>query len=66
MFVAYPKTVLAMPDDGVLVDYRDYFSEEELSAFVPTFIEEGMVNNRLTVFPVAKSTEVMYINKTLF
>ena len=23
MFVSYPKTVLAMPDDSVLVDYRD-------------------------------------------
>lgn len=26
MFVSYPKTVLAMPDDSVLVDYRDNFS----------------------------------------
>ena len=26
LFVSYPKTVLAMPDDSVLVDYRDYFS----------------------------------------
>ena len=26
MFVSYPKTVLAMPDDSVLVDYRDYFT----------------------------------------
>ena len=30
MFVSYPKTVLAMPDDTVLVDYCDYFTKEEL------------------------------------
>ena len=66
MFVAYPKTVLAMPDDGVLVDYRETLSEEALSGFVPSFLEEGMVNGRLAVLPLAKSTEVMYINKTIF
>ena len=27
MFVSYPKTVLAMPDDTELVDYYDYFTE---------------------------------------
>lgn len=66
MFVAYPKTVLAMPDAGVLVDYRDALSEQSLSGFVPSFLAEGMVNGRLAVLPVAKSTEVMYINKTIF
>ena len=66
MFVAYPKTVLAMPDDSILLNYRDYFSEAECAAFVPAFIEEGMINGRLAVLPVAKSTEIMYINKTLF
>lgn len=66
LFVSYPKTVLAMPDDTVLVDYRDYFSEAELSEFLPTFLAEGTVNNRLLVLPVAKSTEIMFINKTAF
>ena len=66
MFVSYPKTVLAMPDDTVLVDYRDYLTEEELDAFIPEFIEEGTVDDRLTILPVAKSTEIMFINKTAF
>lgn len=66
MFVSYPKTVLAMPDDGVLVDYRDYFSEEELGEFFPSFLEEGTVDDRLVVMPVAKSTEILYVNKTAF
>ena len=25
MFISYPKTILAMPDADILVDYRDYF-----------------------------------------
>ena len=24
LFISYPKTVLALPDDSILVDYRDY------------------------------------------
>lgn len=66
LFISYPKTVMALPDDSILVDYRDYFSQEELSAFLPAFLEEGTVNDRLVVLPVAKSTEIMYINQTIF
>ena len=66
IFSSYPKTVMALPDDSILVDYQDYFSEEELSAFIPAFVEEGTVNDRLVVLPVAKSTEIMFINETIF
>lgn len=41
MFVSYPKTVLALPDQNLIVDYRDYFSPEELGTFIPAFMEEG-------------------------
>lgn len=66
MFVSYPKTVLAMPDDTILVDYYDYFTDEELEEFVPAFLGEGVIHDRLSILPVAKSTEVMFINKTAF
>lgn len=66
MFVSYPKTVLAMPDAGILVDYRDYFSEEEFALFIPEFLQEGEIEGRQVILPVAKSTEVMFINKTAF
>lgn len=66
LFISYPKTVLALPDDSILVDYKDYFSEEELSDFIPAFIEEGTIDDRLVIFPVAKSTEIMFINQTIF
>ncbi len=55
-----------MPDESVLVDYRDHFTEEELSAFVPEFLADGTVNGRLVSLPVAKSTELMFVNKTAF
>ena len=66
LFCSYPKTVMALPDDSILVDYEDYFSEEELSDFIPAFLEEGTVEGRLVVLPVAKSTEIMFINQTIF
>lgn len=66
IFVAYPQTVLAMPDENILVDYRDYFTEEELSAFIPAFLQSGEVNGRLVCLPVAKSTELLYVNQTAF
>lgn len=66
MFVSYPKTVLALPDQNILVDYRDYLTEEELGAFVPSFLEDGEVRGRLVCLPVAKSTELLFVNKTDF
>lgn len=66
IFVAYPQTILALPDENILVDYRDYFTEEELSAFIPAFLEDGEVNGRLVCLPVAKSTELLFVNQTAF
>ena len=66
IFVAYPKTVLAMTDNETLVDYHDYLSEDEKEAFIGDFLDEGMINGRLTILPIAKSTEVLFVNKTLF
>ena len=66
IFVSYPKTVLSLPDSDILVDYKKYFTEDELSKYFPEFIEEGTIGDKLLVFPVAKSTEIMFVNKTLF
>ena len=66
IFVAYPKTVMAMKNNSKLVDFKDYLSEEELNAFSQDFIDEGMIDGRLLILPVAKSTELLFLNKTLF
>jgi len=64
---AYPKTALLLAQKGLLVNLDRLFTEEELSAYVPPFLEEGrFLDNGLYVFPTAKSTEVLFVNKTLF
>ena len=66
IFVAYPKTVMAMKNNNKLVDFQNYLSEEELAGFREDFIQEGMIDDRLLILPVAKSTELLFLNKTLF
>jgi multiple sugar transport system substrate-binding protein len=64
---AYPKTALILAAKGVLADLNEQFSPQELSAYIPEFIEEGRLEGEhLYVFPTAKSTEVLFLNKTLF
>lgn len=46
LFISYPKTVLAMNDSGILADYHDYFSENELKDFIPEFLKEGEIDGR--------------------
>lgn len=43
-----------------------YFTEDELSRYVDSYIQEGYFNQdgALYLFPVAKSTEITMINKT--
>ena len=63
----YPRTAIQFQREGLLIDFSDYFTEEELSAYVPAFMDEGRFGDGgLYVFPFAKSTEILYVNKTLF
>ena len=49
-----------------LADLSVYFTEDELSRYVDSYIQEGYFNQdgALYLFPVAKSTEITMINKT--
>jgi multiple sugar transport system substrate-binding protein len=67
MAVIYPQIAVALKEKGVLADLRQYISEEELRSFVPQFVEEGRLGtDALYLLPVAKSVEVLYVNRTLF
>ena len=49
-----------------LVNWKDLFAGDELNHYVPEFLEDGMVGDTLTVFPVSKSTHVLFIAGTQF
>lgn len=65
MFTAYPRIVNEI-DRSILLDWNDYFSEKELNEYVSDFLSEGYFDNKLLMFPIAKSTELFFLNKTLF
>ncbi len=64
--VVYPKTALRLAEKDLLVDLSGRFNEDELSAYVPRFVEEGRLKGGLFVFPIAKSTEALFVNKSIF
>jgi multiple sugar transport system substrate-binding protein len=66
IFSSYADTAYEVEQAGELANLSDYLSEEELSAYVDSYIEEGRIaeDDSLRIFPVAKSTEIMMINKT--
>ena len=49
-----------------LADLSQYFTEDELSKYVDSYIQEGYFNQdgARYLFPVAKSTEITMLNKT--
>ena len=65
LFTAYPRVAEIIGYDNLL-NWNDYFTDQELSAFVDEFIEEGYFENQLLMLPVAKSTELLFVNQTLF
>jgi multiple sugar transport system substrate-binding protein len=67
LVTAYPKIALILANEGLLAAFDEHFTEQELDAYLPQFIEEGrLTDGKLYVFPIAKSTEVLFVNETLF
>lgn len=63
----YPNTALMLAEKGLLTDIGTLFTEEELSKYVKRFVDEGrLFDGGLYVFPTAKSTEVVFLNMTVF
>lgn len=65
LFFAHKSNVLELGTDNLL-DWNDYFSEKELSAYVPEFLQDGTANGKLSVFPVSKSTHLLFIAGSQF
>lgn len=67
IFTGYPKIAVQFQKKGMLANLDSYFSEDELSQYIDAFIGEGRLSDGgLYVFPLAKSTEILYLNQTLF
>jgi multiple sugar transport system substrate-binding protein len=66
IFSSYADTAYEVEQSGALANLSEYLTDEELSAYVDSYIEEGRIasDNSLRIFPVAKSTEIMMLDKT--
>lgn len=66
IFAAYADTAYSLDQMGILADLSPYFTEEERAAYVDNYLEEGDFddNGSIKIFPVAKSTELLFLNDT--
>ena len=66
IFSSYADTAYSAQKHGKLANLAKYFTKEELDSYVDGYISEGYLNGDdvLYLFPTAKSTEIMMINKT--
>ena len=66
IFSSYADTAYEVELAGALADLSVYLTDEELEKYVASYIEEGRIaaDGTLRIFPTAKSTEIMMINKT--
>ncbi|BEU88222.1 hypothetical protein TAMA11512_16860 [Selenomonas sp. TAMA-11512] len=65
LFTAYPRVYSIFPSDSLLA-WDDYLSREDLDKYTPAFIEEGQFDGHLYLLPIAKSTDILLLNKTIF
>lgn len=66
IFASYPDNAYRLDKVAPLVSLNEYFTEEELEEYRPEFLEEGVwdASGICKMVPVAKSTELLYLNKT--
>lgn len=66
IFSSYADTAYEVEQAGALANLSDYLSQEDLEKYVDSYIEEGRIaaNGSLRIFPTAKSTEIMMLNRT--
>lgn len=66
IFSAYADTAYALDQMGQVVDLSPYLSDEEKAAYIPNYLEEGDFSDdgSIRIFPVAKSTELLFLNDT--
>lgn len=68
IFASYPDTAYDADKLGIVANLDKYFTDKELSEYRTEFLENGRFGDdeALKIFPVAKSTELLFVNDTVF
>ena len=66
IFSAYADTAYALDQMGMVMNLAPYLTEEEKAQFVEGYLSEGDFgeDDSIKIFPVAKSTELLFLNDT--
>lgn len=66
IYAAYADTAYAVDQLGLVASLDQYLTDEQLAKYRAEYLDEGRFDEEesLKIFPVAKSTEIMILNKT--
>ena len=65
LFFCHRSDTLALGPEN-LINWKDLFSNEELDQYIPEFLEDGMNGDALNIFPVSKSTQMLFLCGSVF
>ena len=63
LFTAYPR-ILGSIDNKLLLPWNEYLDQSALSVYQKDFLQEGYSQDKLYMLPIAKSTELLFLNQT--
>ncbi|MDO4711340.1 MAG: extracellular solute-binding protein [Peptostreptococcaceae bacterium] len=69
VFITYKGIILDLKDKKSVIDYRDYFSKDELDQYLKNLISAGKFEEdkeKISMLPMGNSTVITFINKTDF
>lgn len=65
IFATYSETAYKLDKMGMLADLKQYIEPEKMDEYIKAYIDEGIfTDGSLKIFPTAKSSEIMMVNKT--
>ena len=65
LFSCHPQNAPSLGIDN-LIDWSELFSKNELDGYVSEFLDSGIMEEKLVVFPVSKSTYALFLNGSQF
>lgn len=63
LFTAYPR-IAGSIDNKLLLPWNEYLDKTDLAAYQKDFLQEGYFGDKLYMLPIAKSTELLFLNQT--